>query len=203
MGELFGDWIPREWQDQIFEAIKQRPRHRFYLLTKQPQNLVKWSPFPQNCWVGVTVTDAKYMADAVANLAVIEAKVKYMSFEPLLRTVMPEGLINFLDWLIIGACTGTYSEMWHLAGRLYSGEELNFVRAMRILEFNKRYTLQPKIEWVEEIVKAADRAGIPVFLKENLMPLFDFPMPGLFKKKFPAGRLELRQEMPGLERLKG
>ena len=30
----------------------------------------------------------------------------------------------------------------------------------------------PKIEWVEEIVRAADRAGIPIFLKNNLKPLF-------------------------------
>jgi len=29
----------------------------------------------------------------------------------------------------------------------------------------------PKIEWVQEIVDAADKAGIPVFLKENLAPL--------------------------------
>lgn len=39
----------------------------------------------------------------------------------------------------------------------------------------------PKIEWVQEIVRAADKAGIPVFLKDNLSPL----MGG-----------NLRQEMP-------
>ena len=30
----------------------------------------------------------------------------------------------------------------------------------------------PKIEWVEEIVRAADKAGVPVFLKNNLKPLY-------------------------------
>ena len=30
----------------------------------------------------------------------------------------------------------------------------------------------PKIEWVREIVEAADRAGAKVFLKDNLSPLF-------------------------------
>jgi len=39
MGELFGDWVPREWQDQIFSVIKANFWHRFYLLTKQPQIL--------------------------------------------------------------------------------------------------------------------------------------------------------------------
>jgi len=44
MGELFGDWVPRKWQEKIFEVIKDRPQHRFYLLTKQPQNLIKFRP---------------------------------------------------------------------------------------------------------------------------------------------------------------
>ena len=41
---------------------------------------------------------------------------------------------------------------------------------------------QTKIEWVQEIVKAADKAGIPVFQKDNLAPLL--------------GKDNLRQEMP-------
>ena len=141
MGELFGDWIPYEWQVEIFRVIKGNPDCRFYLLTKQPQNLIKFSPFPDNCWVGVTVTNVGMMADAITNLAVVKAKVKYMSFEPLLGSVMPEGLINFLDWVIIGGQTNPEKP--------------------------------PKLEWVEEIVKVADGAGIKVFLKNNLWPLFN------------------------------
>jgi len=40
---------------------------------------------------------------------------------------------------------------------------------------------EPKVEWVQEIVEAADKAGIPVFQKNNLKPLLDN---------------NLRQEMP-------
>ena len=29
----------------------------------------------------------------------------------------------------------------------------------------------PKLEWIEEIVNAADKANISVFLKNNLIPL--------------------------------
>lgn len=47
MGELFGDWIPREWQDKVFSVIRAHPQHRFYLLTKQPQNLIKFSHSPE------------------------------------------------------------------------------------------------------------------------------------------------------------
>ena len=31
----------------------------------------------------------------------------------------------------------------------------------------------PKIEWVNEICEAANKAGVPVWLKNNLKPLFD------------------------------
>jgi len=32
-------------------------------------------------------------------------------------------------------------------------------------------TVYPKLEWVKEIIGAADSAGIPVFQKNNLKPL--------------------------------
>jgi len=42
-----------------------------------------------------------------------------------------------------------------------------------------------KIEWIQEIVEAADKTGIPVFLKENLRTALD-----LFSN------IPLRQEFP-------
>ncbi len=42
-----------------------------------------------------------------------------------------------------------------------------------ILGAQTKPTLQPKIEWVREIVEAADKAGVKVFLKDNLMPLIE------------------------------
>ena len=63
----------------IFTTIKQCPQHTFLFLTKQPQNLPQFSPFPDNCWVGVTATDAKSFLEAGRGLEQIEAKVKYIS----------------------------------------------------------------------------------------------------------------------------
>jgi len=65
-----------EWQDRVFEIIDDCPGHRFYLLSKQPQNLIKFSPFPENCWVGVTATGYGAFNKALDGLKVIEAKVK-------------------------------------------------------------------------------------------------------------------------------
>ena len=170
MGELFGDWLPSQWQDAIFENIRCNPQHRFYLLTKQPQNLIKFSPFPENCFVGVTVTRFQWLTIACENLRDIDAKIKFLSFEPLFERMnvsfSPNTLLYQLtgiDWVIIGAQTKPYKP--------------------------------PKIEWVEEIVRACDKAGVPVFLKDNLWPLFDgskYAVPlWAFDKES-----KLRQEIP-------
>ena len=140
MSDLFGIGVPEQWTNQVFQAIKFNPRNRFYLLTKQPQNLIKFSPFPDNCWVGVTATDNEMYQLATLYLNRIEAKVKYVSLEPLLGRIEFYDLPMYgLNWVIIGAQTKPYKP--------------------------------PRIEWVKEIVEACDKAGVKVFLKENLRPL--------------------------------
>ncbi len=175
MGDLFGDAVPENWIRDILWGIRSRPHHRFYLLTKQPQNLAKWSPFPDNCWVGVSATNMRMLADACYELKRVEAKVKYISLEPFLdytrtqdllawnlRTALVEAGIN---WVIIGAQT--------------------------------KPTILPEAEWVEEIIAAADEAGIPVFLKDSLKPLIgvypEIVYPKGVKVTLPG---TLRQEMP-------
>jgi len=59
----------------------------------------------------------------------------------------------------------------------------------------------PKIEWIKEIVEAADKAGIPVFLKDNLRPLFipeDCIKPNalLIDCLWASDKAKLRQEFP-------
>ena len=53
-----------DWQREIFKVIRANPQHRFYFLTKQPRNLAKFSPFPDNCWIGVTVCDKQMASNA-------------------------------------------------------------------------------------------------------------------------------------------
>ncbi|MFP3898195.1 MAG: DUF5131 family protein [Dehalococcoidia bacterium] len=144
MGELFGDWVPEEWQQEIFDYITSDPMDRFYLLTKQPQNLITWS-FPENCWVGVTATDTLHFIDAHNWLHEVDAKVKFISVEPLLdwdgevfRAIEYSISDRPVDWIIIGQQTPV------------------------------RKATTPKVEWITEIVEAADQASVPVFLKDNL-----------------------------------
>jgi len=144
MSDLFGIGIPEEWTRRVLDRFQYAPQHRFYLLTKQPQNLTKFSPFPDNCWVGVSATNWLQFSDALGHLATIGAKIKYLSFEPLLEEIKLDMLQKMLfprvvNWVIIGAQTKPYKP--------------------------------PKIEWVREIVEACDKAGAKVFLKDSLKPL--------------------------------
>ncbi|KKN73836.1 hypothetical protein LCGC14_0396380 [marine sediment metagenome] len=145
MSDLFGIGIPEEWTRQVLYAIEERPEHRFYLLTKQPQNLITFQ-FPDNCWVGVTVTNEgitypDMMEEACRNLAQIKASVKYLSFEPLQSSIYKLDLLTVwgINWVIIGG--------------------------------QSRPTVMPKIGWVEEIELAARKASIPTFEKDNLKAL--------------------------------
>jgi len=120
-------------------------QHRFYLLTKQPQNLHKWI-FPENCWVGVTVCNQEMADEYIPHLLRVDAAVRFVSIEPMLgpidleKNISEHALIKpiaFLDLIIIGSQT--------------------------------KPTVMPRIEWVSEIVQAADRAGVKVFLKDSLL----------------------------------
>ena len=177
MSDLFGIGIPVEWTRLVLEVIRINAYDRFYLLTKQPQNLLRWSPFPDNAWVGVTATSTAMFMVALANLEYpIQAKVKYISIEPLLEWNFhweKSYLVNALKradigWLIIGACTGTFTAMVEICNRYPE---------LTLMPCNKRWTLQPPIDWLQEIVEAADKAGIPVFLKHNLLELVNYHSP--------------------------
>jgi len=158
MSDWCGIGIPESWSNWIIEIARRYPQHRFYLLTKQPQNLIKFSPFPPNCWVGVTTTDEAMFNEALWQLSKIKASIKYISIEPFLKHIpmYVGGITNCgINQIIIGAQTKPYKP--------------------------------PEIEWVEEIVQAAGKAGAKLFLKNNLDKL----MP----KYNPSERL--RQEIPG------
>ncbi len=171
MSDLFGIGIPEDWTRQIIGAINDWGNRddRFYLLTKQPQNLIKFSPFPDNCWVGVTATNPTMLIEARHYLSGIEAQIKYVSLEPFLEWSKHRELdwlvevLRSIDWVIIGAQT--------------------------------KPSVYPQIEWVEEIVRACDKAGVKVFLKYNLVGHIPIEKPFYIQDEIGW---KIRQELPRL-----
>lgn len=185
MSDLFGIGIPKQWTKAVMDVIEDCPNDHFYLLTKCPENLPQFSPFPDNCWVGVTATSMDMADKAVRALYDIKASIKFLSLEPLLSWHHSSflRLPNFINWVIIGACTGTMKELL----------PLHHKTNLAMVKQGKKWTLQPQIEWVEEIVRAADRAGVKVFLKDNLI-LPDGEEP--FYYEGTDGDWRIRQEIP-------
>ena len=98
-----GDWVPRQWMDQIFTIVRNCPQHVFQFLTKAPHNLSLYD-WPANTWAGVTATNQAMLDRALVYLAECNAPVKFISAEPLLGPMSAD--MSPIDWLIIGAQTG-------------------------------------------------------------------------------------------------
>lgn len=141
--ELFHPSVKKEWRDWIFDVIEYNDRHTFQILTKLPQNIDR--EMPDNVWLGVSVTSYVDYHGSIGFLREAKAKTKFMSIEPLLKYGFPVlGFIGFpwwLDWVIVGKLTG----------------------------HGKKY--DPKIEWIQSIIKDARDTDTPVFLKDNLIPI--------------------------------
>ena len=197
MSDLFG--VPDDWTDRVMDQIKIHRQHRFYTLTKQPQKLPT-SPvyFPDNCWVGVTATDAASLWIALECLGRVTAKVKYLSIEPLLSAPFaPSWELNRtrltnVDWVIIGSCSGSEKSMRQLA---YKNPDLRMQQAGS----GSKWHLQPPVTWVSELAAACTQEGIPVFLKNSLMNWLPEEEPFYHISRPSPGATEVaryRQEMP-------
>ena len=143
--ELFHPSLPENWMEYNLGIVKKYPQHTFIFLTKCPENLHRWSPFPANAYVGVSVTNQGQYEKAIFYLKDVEAKVKFLSFEPLLERIP----LHFADYI----CEDVRG--------------INLVIIGQQTPPSKK--TEPKAEWIKEIVEACDEAGIPVFLKDNLI----------------------------------
>ncbi|HEV7644048.1 MAG TPA: phage Gp37/Gp68 family protein [Pyrinomonadaceae bacterium] len=107
MSDLFHEKMPFEFLDQIFDTIQNTPRHTYQILTKREKVLEKYfriRKVPDNVWLGVTVEEGKRKnrIDALRN---IDAKIRFLSIEPLLESVGELDLTN-IHWVIVGGESG-------------------------------------------------------------------------------------------------
>lgn len=119
MGDLFGKWVPDKCIMSVLSSIENNPHHIFQILTKSPENLMKWKRFfPSNLWLGVSVCRQEDIG-RIFFLSMIDPAVRFISFEPLLGPISVN--LDRIDWIIIGAQTNPLripKEEW--AGALIS-----------------------------------------------------------------------------------
>lgn len=146
MADLFGDWVPDSWIEEVFEACKKAPQHRYMFLTKNPSRYAKLAnagklPKRRECpnfWYGTTVTravDTAFTPGVTYNT--------FLSIEPLLGP-LDAGIGSFggATLIILGAETG-----------------------------NRKGKVTPQREWIDNICKAADLTHAAVLMKDSLIPI--------------------------------
>lgn len=157
MADLFGEWVPNEWIQEVFKACAKAPWHTYIFLTKNParymdlilEGILKPEP---NFWFGSTVTvpeDPFFYCDGMNT---------FVSIEPIMAQFPDDenNMIRNIKWVIIGAETG-----------------------------NRSGKVIPEREWITGLVKQCHEAKTPVFLKDSvqkimgpdydLRPLQQFP----------------------------
>ena len=107
MSDLFHKDVPLSYIQRVFNVMNNNPRHIFQVLTKRAERMAKtanevnWS---ENIWIGVTVEN-DICKGRIKHLQKMPAKVKFVSFEPLLNDVGVLDLSN-IDWAIVGGESG-------------------------------------------------------------------------------------------------
>ena len=140
MADLFGDWVPDEWIEQVFEACEAAPQHRYLFLTKNPKRYVGLYGngilrVRDSFWYGSTITGANepFFFSRVPD----DNPHTFCSIEPILE---PVGAMQVMpDWVIVGAETG-----------------------------NRKGKVVPQKEWIDEIAAECKRRRKPLFMKESL-----------------------------------
>lgn len=108
MSDLFHERIPFAFVDRVLETIAATPHHTYQILTKRAPIMAKYfrsRPVPDNAWLGVSVEDVKYGVPRIGVLREIDAKVRFLSIEPLLEDI---GTIDLhgIEWVIVGGESG-------------------------------------------------------------------------------------------------
>jgi len=146
MADLFGEWVPDEWINRVFDSCLKAPWHTYIFLTKNPK---QYLTIPgeylgkKNHWFGTTITSKGDAGELLHWIQRLPEGNTFISFEPLLGSigaVLPLHLTG-IKQVIIGAQTNP--------------------------------TIIPDQFWIAEIEQEADRAGAKVFCKDSLASIPD------------------------------
>ena len=104
------------WRQKLWDLIGETPNLDWLLLTKRPQNvksMIGWpeEDWPSNVWLGSTVENRNWAEKRLPHLLSHDAKVRFLSCEPLLGEIDLAPWLNArayhsIDWVIAGGESG-------------------------------------------------------------------------------------------------
>ena len=107
MSDLFHDVVPVPFIQRAFDVMRRATWHQFQVLTKRAERLLELSTeldWSDNVWMGVSVENQNY-TPRIDNLRKTNAKIKFLSLEPLLGPLSDLDLTG-IDWVIVGGESG-------------------------------------------------------------------------------------------------
>jgi protein gp37 len=153
MADLFGEWVPQDWIDQVFEATLRAPEWEYLFLTKFPQRYRRIN-LPPKAWFGASVDIQKRVKVTEKSMPLLDVAVRWLSVEPMLEPIKFNDL-SWCDLMVIGAQSETH-------------QPDGFVPAFA-----------PKLEWVVDLIAQARAWKMPVYLKPNLLGELTGSKPGM------------------------
>lgn len=142
MADLFGDWVPDQWIEAVFDVCRQNPQHQYLFLTKNPDRyyqLGAGGKLPTKAdmphlWFGTTITNPgdKYFISTFHNT--------FLSIEPIQSDFQYVKNQLCVDWVIAGAETG-----------------------------NRKDKFVPSKESVLNIISSCYKHDVPLFMKDSLV----------------------------------
>jgi protein gp37 len=112
MSDLFHDRVPTEYISRVGEIMQAASWHTFQVLTKRNERLqsllngeLRWMGSLSNVWWGVSVEDREHGLPRIDSLRSTNARVRFLSVEPLLEDV-GEIDLSGIDWVIVGGESG-------------------------------------------------------------------------------------------------
>lgn len=107
MSDLFHAKVPLSFIRDVLNVARETPQHTYQILTKRSLRLRRLSShlnWPPNVWMGVSV-EGPEVARRIDDLRCTEARVKFLSCEPLLGPLGGTNLSD-IDWVIAGGESG-------------------------------------------------------------------------------------------------
>jgi len=164
-------------RDAFFDTIEATPEHRYQVLTKRPEHLLRYfvqrgRPAPPSVWIGTTIGHAKSVErlDVLRRFRDHGARVLFISAEPLLCDLAPLLDLRGIDWLIVGGESGGHATDPKNVPRLMAERALLISRGRDGEE--KRRAVGPwrptvlGADCVRRLRDAAHAAGTAFFFKQ-------------------------------------
>ena len=110
MSDLFHRDVSAGYIHQVFAVMNRASQHRYQILTKRSQRLMRLSPqlpWQRHIWMGVSVEEESYTF-RIDHLRKTGAHVKFLSLEPLLGP-LPGLDLRGIDWVIVGGESGPHA----------------------------------------------------------------------------------------------